>query len=70
MKPDGAFYDVHLDKGGSYCTCPDFEFCRQHKDIGGCKHIKAIRAVGLLTKDVACAKDTELESGGVPRADW
>jgi hypothetical protein len=36
--------DIH----GPACTCPDFVFNRAGLDAAGCKHIKALRSVGLL----------------------
>lgn len=44
----GVVYDVHLDRNGASCTCPDFVFCREHRDPAGCKHIAAMRARGLF----------------------
>lgn len=42
------FYDVCQDETGRHCTCPDFIWCREHKDRKGCKHVAALVAVGLL----------------------
>jgi len=47
-KPDGAVYDVALTAHGALCSCPDFVFHRDGKDPAGCKHVKAMRAWGLL----------------------
>jgi hypothetical protein len=47
-KPDGAAYDVALTEHGPNCSCPDFTFSREGKDPAGCKHLKALRAWGLL----------------------
>ncbi len=47
-KPDGTAYDVALTTHGQECTCPDFVFSRDGKDPAGCKHLKAMRAWGLL----------------------
>jgi hypothetical protein len=48
-KPDGAVYHVALTGHGATCDCPDFTFHREGLDPGGCKHIKALAAVGLMT---------------------
>lgn len=50
-KPDGECYDVILRRTGAECTCPDWLWCRDHKDAAGCKHVRALRAVGLLVKE-------------------
>ena len=50
-KPDGSSYDVALTPAGATCTCPDFVWCREHKDERGCKHCCGLRAVGLLGGD-------------------
>ncbi len=47
-KTDGTIYDVAITTHGAECSCPDFTFHRQGKDPKGCKHIAALRAVGLL----------------------
>ena len=47
-KADGTEYDVHVDEHGAHCTCPDFIYARDHKDVKGCKHIAGLRAAGLL----------------------
>ncbi len=51
-KMDGEFYDVHLAPTGPECTCPDFIFARNHRDAKGCKHVAALRSVGLLRKEL------------------
>ena len=48
ITPELTFYDVMLLPTGPECTCPDFIFCREHKDPKGCKHIAALRAVRIL----------------------
>lgn len=40
--------DVWRDEWGEHCTCGDFVWCREHKDAKGCKHVAALRSVGLL----------------------
>ncbi len=47
-KPDGTVYDVALTPHGHECSCADFTFHRDGKDSGGCKHLKALRAWGML----------------------
>ncbi len=45
---------------GHTCDCPDFIFHRDGLDPGGCKHIKALVACGLLAparRDPADADD-------------
>lgn len=50
VAPDGGpvFYDVCESVFGPTCDCPDFVFHRDGIDPGGCKHVKALVAVGLL----------------------
>lgn len=45
---DGAVYDVAERIDGAECTCPDYEVRRRGLDPSGCKHVKALRAVGLI----------------------
>jgi hypothetical protein len=45
-KPDGTRYEI----ANGECTCPDFVYCRDRIDPKGCKHVAALRAVGLLPK--------------------
>ena len=47
-KGDGTIYDVAATAHGVTCDCPDYLFNRQDKDVNGCKHIKAMKACGLL----------------------
>ena len=47
-KTDGTVYDVIVRGHGPECDCPDFVICRDGRDRKGCKHIAALRAVGLL----------------------
>ncbi|AGA26481.1 hypothetical protein [Singulisphaera acidiphila] len=47
-KGDGSNYDVALTVHGPECDCPDYTFNRDGIDPAGCKHIKALLAVGLL----------------------
>lgn len=47
-KADGTTYHVAVTEHGPECECPDFVFRRDGIDPEGCKHVKALRAVGLL----------------------
>lgn len=47
-KPDGAAYYVALTEYGPTCDCPDWTFHREGRDAEGCKHIRALKAVGLI----------------------
>jgi hypothetical protein len=47
-KADGTIYDVAATAHGVTCDCPDYLFNRQDKDVNGCKHVKAMKACGLL----------------------
>src|SRR5436309_2339030 len=48
LSGDGAVYTVALTECGAECTCPDWEFRRNGLDVLGCKHIRALRNLGLL----------------------
>jgi hypothetical protein len=47
-KGDGTIYGVAATARGVTCDCPDHLFNRQDKDVAGCKHVKAMKACGLL----------------------
>jgi hypothetical protein len=47
-KGDGTIYDVAATARGVTCDCPDHLFNRDGKDVAGCKHVKAMKACGLL----------------------
>lgn len=48
-KADGITYDIYQSHDGiAECDCPDFTFRRACIDPHGCKHIAAMRAVGML----------------------
>jgi hypothetical protein len=51
-RADGQSYDVALTEHGPHCTCPDFLYCREHQDPKACKHVCALRALGLLAPGV------------------
>ena len=42
-------FDVALTVHGAVCDCPDFIFRRVGRDPQGCLHIRAMRAVGILS---------------------
>lgn len=44
----GDRYDVALTVDGVECSCPDFTYAREGKDPAGCKHCRALVALGLL----------------------
>ena len=45
----GDIYDVAQTVHGPVCDCPDFIFRRDGLDPRGCLHIRAMRAVGILS---------------------
>src|SRR5215213_7240330 len=47
-KQDGITYDVAQTIEGNTCDCPDHVFHRDGLDPAGCKHLKALRACGVL----------------------
>lgn len=47
-KADGTTYHVAITPHGPTCDCPDWTFHRDGIDPDGCKHIKAMVAVGLV----------------------
>jgi hypothetical protein len=47
-KADGTSYNVGVTEFGPTCDCPDFTFHRDGIDPAGCKHVKALAAVGLM----------------------
>jgi hypothetical protein len=47
-KNDGTHYNVAVTEHGPVCDCPDFVFHRDGLDPAGCKHVKALAAVGLM----------------------
>lgn len=64
FRPSGKSYDVAIcDRGWITCTCPDASY-RQHD----CKHIRAIRAHGLLPRErheePVCDRYGEIPSDG------
>ena len=57
-KPDGTHYDVATTPHGVTCECGDWVFHRDGKDPDGCKHVKALRAWGLLPPLPPAARST------------
>ena len=47
-KPDGTTYDVAETRWGPVCDCPDATWRREGLDPAGCKHVRALRALGLI----------------------
>ncbi|SIN69270.1 SWIM zinc finger [Singulisphaera sp. GP187] len=47
-KPDGEVWHVSQHDHGTQCTCADFEFNRNYLDPLGCKHIRALTAMGVV----------------------
>ena len=54
-KADGVFYHVAATQDGAVCDCPDFTFRRDGIDPDGCKHIRALTVVGLLSREGGAA---------------
>jgi hypothetical protein len=50
-KSDGTAYHVAQTVNGPSCDCPDFTFNRDGIDPGGCKHCRALAAVGLFDRE-------------------
>jgi hypothetical protein len=49
-KSDGTAYHVAQTVHGPSRDCPDFTFNRDGIDPGGCKHYRALVAVGLFDR--------------------
>jgi hypothetical protein len=47
-KATGNAYDVHQGPAGAGCDCPDQTWRHDGRDATGCKHIQALRLMGLL----------------------
>lgn len=52
-KSDGEVYDVHIDRHGCHCTCPDHVYRREGRTAEPCKHAAALIAWRLLPVLVA-----------------
>src|SRR4051794_37392451 len=48
IKADGTAYVVADTAHGATCTCRDFAFRHKGHDPAGCKHTRALRALGLI----------------------
>jgi hypothetical protein len=68
---DGAVYDVAATAHGDTCTCPDQTYRHEGRDETGCKHIQALRLMGLLDPAPAPAPTPagELVNQPVARSD-
>lgn len=47
-RPDGTAHHVAPTPHGPTCTCGDFTWRRDGLDPRGCKHVRALVAVGLI----------------------
>src|SRR5262249_38123360 len=47
-KADGTTYDVADTAHGATCDCADQTFRHEGIDAAGCKHVRALRALGLI----------------------
>lgn len=50
-KADGTTYDVADTADGATCECGDFVFRHDGLDQTGCKHVRALRALGLIDQE-------------------
>lgn len=50
-KADGTDYCVADTLDGATCECADYVFRHDGRDHLGCKHIQALRSVGLIDDD-------------------
>ena len=50
-KPDGESYTVADTIDGATCDCAEFTFRHEGIDATGCKHFRALRALGLIDDD-------------------
>lgn len=68
-KADGTLYDVAKEWGLWECTCGDFVFRLQDKPgaLDGCKHIKALRACGLIGLVAPTPAPRKPETLAIPR---
>jgi hypothetical protein len=49
-KADGTVYDVAETDRGPTCDCPDQIYRHEGENGVGCKHIKSLRALGLIAE--------------------
>lgn len=47
-RENGRAYDLAETVHGPTCDCPDYTFRREGIDPAGCKHVRALVALGLL----------------------
>ncbi len=64
-KEDGEAYDVAVNEFGATCSCPDGQFRRENDRIK-CKHVKAMRAVGLLPPEPTYGREQPPEEEPLP----
>jgi hypothetical protein len=64
-KSNGDSYDVSEHADECLCTCPDFECRRRGLDALGCKHIRALRGLGLMLEAPAFAQDAQEAAGAI-----
>jgi hypothetical protein len=57
-KADGTCYTVADTLDGASCECGDFHWRHEGQDHLGCKHVRALRALGLI------------DQGSEDSADW
>lgn len=50
-RAEGHHHHVAPTAHGWTCNCGDWTWRREHRDPAGCKHIRALRAVGLIGED-------------------
>src|SRR4051812_17696362 len=50
-KADGTIYDVCDTLYGASCDCADQVYRHEGKNDHGCKHCRALRALGLIDQD-------------------
>ncbi|AGA26047.1 hypothetical protein Sinac_1669 [Singulisphaera acidiphila DSM 18658] len=62
-KSNQVVYHVSRHDHGAECTCADFEFNRNHRDPLGCKHIRAMVAIGVLDTRAARVQPVRSPSG-------
>lgn len=71
-KANGESYDVSEHADECLCTCPDFESRRRGLDALGCKHIRSLRALGLMIEPPVFAQEAQEATpapADAPRAD-
>jgi len=67
--PAGKVYDVEDTANGSTCDCPDYVCRRAGLDAAGCKHVKALKAAGLIANACTAAPLISNEPAAAAPAD-